>query len=663
MCGIAGVFPGDLRSDLDPRLVQAMVQSLSHRGPDDWGIAIGLPDKTSIVEGSSRNVTQFISPLPIGLGNTRLSIIDLSEAGHQPMSSEDGRVWIVYNGEVYNFQDLRRTLEAKGCHFFSRTDTEVILRLYEAEGPECFRRLNGMFALAIWDGRRQELCLDRDRFGIKPLYYISTPTGFAFASEIKALLRVGFPASLNLEALHRYLSFLWVPEPDTILEGVRKLPAGHWMRVRAGGRTEPELHRFWMPHLNGPTTILGEGATAEALLDRLTVAVSRQTVADVPVGAFLSGGLDSSAVVSLMVRAGRPPERVHSIGFTRRDQRYERVPDDLRYARQLAADLALPYEEVVLRPQVVDLLPKLVWCLDEPMADPAIIPAFLICQAARPYTKVLLSGMGGDELFGGYRRHLSENLFSLYSRFPAPLRRALARAVQSVPSGGTLPFVSSIRHAKKLLGGFQFPPGERYIQLCTWMDPATKESLYSGALRSALREVQAEARHREVLREVASADPVSQMLYLDTCVYLPSHNLNYTDKMSMAASVEVRVPFLDNDLVDFVFQLPPSLKIRGLQGKYILRRALEGVLPPAILSRRKTGFAAPIRSWIVNDLHEMVNDLLSPERVSRRGLFDPSGVSRLLSEQRRGWEDRSYQIWALLTLELWMQAYMDGVES
>jgi asparagine synthase (glutamine-hydrolysing) len=576
------------------------------------------------------------------------------------MASEDRRVWIAYNGEVYNFRELRAELVAQGYQFRSRTDTEVILRLYEAEGPESFGRLNGMFALAIWDGRCQELCLARDRFGIKPLYYAWTPAGFAFASEVKALLRAGLAPSLNLAALEAYLSFLWVPEPETMMAGVRKLPAGHWMRVRGDESGSPEIFRFWRPEVGVSETFQCERDAAGALLDRLSVAVARQTVSDVPVGAFLSGGLDSSAVVALMVRTGNPPQRVHSIGFRRQDQRYERVPDDLRYARRLAGDLGVPYEEVVLRPEVVDLLPKLIWHLDEPMADPAIIPAFLICQAARPYTKVLLSGMGGDEVFGGYRRHLTEGLLRLYEGLPEWARGLLARGVRALPSGGTLPFVSTIRHVKKLLRISGFHPGERYIQACTWMDAENRTSLYAPEVRSALASIQAEARHREVLREVASADPVSQMLYLDTCLYLPGHNLNYTDKMSMAASVEVRVPFLDNDLVDFAFRLPSSLKVRRLTGKYLLRRALEGVLPRSILTRRKTGFAAPVRSWLVTDLREMVQDLLAPAQLARRGLFDAEAVSRMLDEQARGRQDWSYPIWSLLTLELWMQAYLDG---
>jgi asparagine synthase (glutamine-hydrolysing) len=325
----------------------------------------------------------------------------------------------------------------------------------------------------------------------------------------------------------------------------------------------------------------------------------------------------------------------------------------------LASRLGLSYDELVLQPDVVDLLPKLVWHLDEPLADPAVIPAYLVSQRAARHAKVVLSGMGADELFGGYRRHLVEPLLQAYGRLPGPIQRTLAAGIRALPSGGAWPLVASARHAKKLVRIAQFPPGERYIQSCIWMDGPGRSSLYSREVRQITQRSQAEKRHREALDEIRSAEPVTQMLYLDTRMYLPGHNLNYTDKMSMAASVEVRVPFLDNDLADFAFHLPASYKVHGLQGKYILKRALKGIVPDAIISRSKTGFAAPIRSWIVNDLQEMVGDLLSPRAIRGRGLFEPQAIAALTVGQHKGQEDHSYQIWALLTLELWMQGVLD----
>jgi asparagine synthase (glutamine-hydrolysing) len=657
MCGIAGLLPAP-GGRLDQSVLNSMCRALAHRGPDDWGIALGSPGAGQSGNTAPDHSSWFASATRIGLAHTRLSIIDLSAAGHQPMSSEDAQTWIVYNGELYNFAELRQELEHAGHRFRSRTDTEVILRLFEVQGTDCFRRLNGMFAVAIWDNRTQALYLARDRFGVKPLYYAAAAEGFVFGSELKALWRAGLSGRLDLHALNRYLAFLYVPEPDTILEGVRKVPAGHWMRITAGtGVTE--ARPFWTLDCGRESPAISERRAVEELRTRLATAVVRQTVGDVPVSAFLSGGLDSSGVVALMTRAGRPPRSVHAIGFSARDRRYERGIDDLPYARRLASRLGLDYDELILSPDVVNLLPKLVWHLDEPLADPAVIPAFLIAQRAARRTKVLLSGMGSDELFGGYRRHLSHELLSRFSHVPPVLRRRIHSLVNALPSGGAAPFVSSIRHARKLLGIAAARPEIRPVSSCMWMDAPTRLSLYSTDVRHLVQYSAVDGRHVEVLKEAGAADFLTQMLCLDTRLYLPGHNLNYTDKMSMAASVEVRVPFLDNDVVDFAFSLPSSLKIRGLQTKYVLKRALDGILPSGIINRRKSGFSAPIRSWLTNDLREMAADLLSHDRIARRGLFEPRAVASMLQHHHQGHDDRSYNIWALLHLELWMQIVLD----
>ena len=658
MCGIAGIVQLKGTEPVSAASVEAMCQVLVHRGPDDWGMAFGSPEENPTGIGDRDHIFSFPSRVPVGLGHQRLSIIDLSPAGRQPMPNEDGTLWILFNGEIYNFADLRPGLEAKGHRFRSHTDTEAVLHLYEEEGVECLQRLNGMFALAIWDSKRGELLLARDRFGIKPLYYAFTAGNFAFASEMKSLLAaLDLPRQLNLEALHRYLTFLWVPEPDTILESVKKVPAGHWMRVGPAG---VEVHRYWDLRLE-PAQGISAHSAAERLRELLQQAVVRQKVADVPVGAFLSGGLDSSTIVSLMTSAGHPPSRVYAAGFAPEDQKYERFPDDLKYARQVAQHLGLEVEEIILRPQMAELFPRLIWNLDEPLADPAIIPAYLICRAAQPTSKVLLSGMGGDEILGGYRRHLTERYVAMYHLVPGPLRKmVLDPLINLLPSGGAHPLVAQFRYAKKLVRGASLPPGMRYIGYCSWMSDGQKEQLYTPDVRSALQDTSSNQRHAEFLAQVAHADPISQMLYLDTMLYLPGHNLNYTDKMSMAASVEVRVPFLDNDVVDFAATLQPDFKVRGFTGKYLLRRAMNGVLPREVLHRGKAGFGAPIRAWLHHDLRDMVGDLLSKERLQRRGLFDPDAVQRLVGDNQRGKEDNSYQIWALLTLELWMQTFLEG---
>ena len=653
MCGITGFVSDSAHAGVDERLIERMCRSLAHRGPDDWGMAVGARPESPLAGDAHPRLRRFPASRPVALGNTRLSVVDLSAEGHQPMVSADQQTWIAYNGEVYNFRELRESLIARGCRFRSGTDTEVVLQLFEREGPACFARLNGMFALAIWDGRRQELVLARDRFGVKPLYYAHALGGIVFASEMQTLLGAGVPSSLDVNAVHAYLSFLSVPEPDTIVTGIKKVPPGSFMRIGANG---VDVQAFWRLDVHSDWEG-GEADAAAAVREHLTRAVSRQTFADVPVGAFLSGGVDSSAIVSLMVQSGRPPACVHSIGFGARDRRYERVADDLGFATQLAGDLNLPQHTTILEAPDRDLLPKLVRYLDEPIADPAIIPTYQICAAARQYTKVLLSGMGADELFAGYRRHSTSQLLAQYGRLPAAARQVIAAGVRALPSAGAMPFSTSVRHAQKLMRIARDSSSESYVQACTWIDPSAKDALYSPSLRAAVNGSQAERRHRATMAEVDSSDPVTRMLYLDTRLYLPSHNLNYTDKMSMAASVEVRVPFLDNDLVDLAFRLPASLKLKGRERKFILKKALAGVVSPAILQRPKTGFAAPIRSWLVNDLRELTRDLLSPARLRARGLFDPDAVTAMLTAQQQGRHDYSHTLWALLTLELWTQAY------
>lgn len=660
MCGIAGLLPRST-GRLDTAMLSNMCAILKHRGPDDWGVALGQPGSPPSTTFESPHIGHFESARRIGLASTRLSIIDLSAAGHMPMGSHDRERWIAFNGEIYNFAALRQQLEAGGCRFRSKTDTEVILQLFEREGPECFRHLNGMFAVAIWDGVDQALYLARDRFGVKPLYYASGAEGFVFASEIKAMWGAGVSTDIDLDALNRYLTFLYVPEPETILRNVRKVPAGSWLRISSADAV-PTIQPFWRLTPNTDAGRFTEPEIAEELRRKVAEAVVRQTIGDVPVSAFLSGGLDSSAIVSLMCQAGRPPASVHCIAFSPDDRRFEGGAEDVPYARRLASHLGLTLQETLLQPDLVSLLPKLVWHLDEPVADPAIIPAFLVAQSAATQSKVLLSGMGADEVFGGYRRQQVGRLLSWYAAIPPPVRRLLRRLLASSRVARGSKAATYVRYAKRLLALADVHPAKQYIEASAWMDAETRTPLFSGDVRSVLNAGLVAIRHEERLAEVSDRDAVTQALYLDTLVYLPGHNLNYTDKMSMAASVEVRVPFLDNDLVDYAFSVPSGLKIKGLQGKYILRKALTSVVPTEILNRPKTGFAAPIRSWLHRDLHDMTRDLLAPGLVGRRGLFEPRAITALLDDELSGREDRSYNVWALLSLELWMQQVTDSVK-
>ncbi len=645
MCGISGLVNCGDRETLG-----RMTSVQAHRGPDDAGLwEQRFPDGTYI-----------------GLGSRRLAIIDLSPSGHMPMCNEDRTVWITYNGEIYNFGELRRELQSKGHHFASDTDTEVVLHLYEEEGPDCVKRLNGMFAFAICDLRsgRPTLFLARDHFGVKPFYYSQQGRRFAFASEIKALLEVrGIEAELDPEALHQYLTFLWVPDPKTMFRGIFKLPAGHHAIFRDGQLTVTKYWDLTFPPACA-TYARSENDLAEEIRERFRTSVESQMVSDVPVGAFLSAGLDSSSIVAIMARANRQPVRTYTITYPKKYRVGETALDDPDVAARLARQLGCEHHEIVVEPDVVDLLPRLTWHMDEPTADPAILAAYLVCREASKQSTVLLSGVGGDELFAGYRKHAAHYWAQAYQKVPAGLRRMLDPALGYAPSLRNTALKGSVRLAKKMARSASLPPAERFVMNCTYLDAEQKASLYAPALWNEVSGSDASVRHRASFAQVQDADFLNQMLYLDTKIFMASLNLTYNDKMSMASSVEVRVPFLDREFAEFVaWNVPPDLKIKGFvrpTTKYILRKAMQDVLPKEVLKQPKAGFAAPVDYWLAHDLKEMVDDLLSESRIRDRGLFRPEAVRTLVDEHRRGEQDWSMQIWQFLTLELWMQTFLDG---
>jgi len=646
MCGIAGTVDWG-----DREVLERMTDLQAHRGPDDRGVWMKeLP-------GGGR----------VGLGSRRLSILDLSEAGRMPMSSEDGSLVIVHNGEIYNFKELRADLESRGLRFKTGTDTEVLLHLYEAEGSSCVRKLNGIFAFAVCDlrGPRPKLFLARDHFGVKPLYFIRRGARFAFASEAKALLLLpGVEAELDLESLHRYMTFLWVPEPDSMFKGFEKLPAGHTALLEDGRLT---VERYWDPEFPaaGARFDGSESELADELASRLRTAVRRQMVSDVPIGAFLSAGLDSSSIVSMMAEASSHPVQTYTITFPKAYRVGETGLDDPAVARRVAARFGCRHQEIVVEPKVSELLPKLLWHMDDPAADPPVILSYLICKEARKSVTVLLSGVGGDELFAGYRKYSAYYWAREYQRLPAVARRRLLEpAVQALPGLRGTPFKGLVRLAKKMAKSGSLPPEEAFLTNCTYFDDEAKARLYSEDCRSKLEGVDAWSRHRECFGRIRHADFLNQMLYLDMKQFMPSLNLAYNDKMSMASSVEVRVPFLDKDLAEFSAQkVSPRLKLKGLLKpvtKYIFRKAMGGLLPREVLGQPKAGFAAPLDYWLAGELKPMCDDLLSEARLKRRGLFQPAEVRRLLEEHRSGRHDWAMQIWQLLTLELWMQVFIDG---
>src|SRR5579871_384848 len=645
MCGISGIVNCGDRETL-----ARMTQIQAHRGPDDSG----LWDR------------RFPDGSYIGLGSRRLAILDLSPLGHMPMCNDDQSVWITYNGEIYNFADLRNDLEGKGVRFKSHTDTEVLLRLYEREGPDCVKRLNGMFAFAICDLRSATptLFVARDHFGVKPFYYFHSGERFAFASEIKALLQVaGVDAELEPDSLHQYLTFLWVPDPKTMFRHILKLPAGHYAIWRQG---RLEITQYWdltFPPANASYS-LSENELTEEVRDRFRRSVESQMISDVPVGAFLSAGLDSSSIVAFMSRAARETLNTYTITFPRKYRVGETTLDDPEVSARLSRKLGCRNQQIVVEPDVTDLLPRLIWHMYEPTADPAIIAAYLVCREARRESTVLLSGVGGDELFAGYRKHVAHYWAQAYANVPAAARLAAERTLAALPSLRGTPAKGQLRLAKKMARSASLNPVDRFIANCTYLDDKQKSDLYHPEFAQTLLTGESASQHRAAFDRVRDADFLHQMLYLDTKIFMPTLNLTYNDKMSMASSVEVRVPFLDRELVEFVAsRVPPSLKLKGRVRpvtKYIFRQGMRDILPREVLQQPKAGFAAPIDYWLAHDLRPMVDDLLAEAQIRRRGLFRPERVRAFVEEHRRGVQDWSMQIWQFLTLELWSRVFLDG---
>ena len=658
MCGIAGII-----SPNPERRIGAMLASIEHRGRDDEGVWT-----SPSVDAAGRSAC---------LGHRRLSIIDTSEAGHQPMQYADGRYSVTFNGEIYNYRELRRELEGLGHRFRTDCDTEVLLAAYAEWGTSALARLNGMFAFALWDGDEHELILARDRLGIKPLYYAFGAHGenganahaagasnvdarsFVFASEIKAILATGLvERALDVEALNQYLTFLWTPDPHTVFRGIYKLPPAHLLVWRAG---EIQVREWWDVSFDEIEEDKSVEWWRERVLETLERVVGMEMVADVPLGAFLSGGVDSSSIVALMNRHsdGRRIS-TYTVGIEQADLRYDIIPDDARWARQVGKLLDTDYHELMLRPDVCDLLPKLVYHMDEPVADPAVITSYLVSRAARETLTVLLSGVGGDEVFAGYPRQLAMRLAGALDPVPAFLRRPLMSTLSNALPGG-LPgkFTAPLRNAKKFARSAALDFEDRYLGFGTYFTDAARRRLYTDDLNDATRDFDAYREHRRHFARVADAAPLNRLLYVDLKTFLPCLNLAYTDKTSMAATLEVRVPFLNVELVELAARMPVNLKLRGLKRKYILKRAAESLLPRDVVWRKKAGFGAPVRSWLRGALRPMVEDLLSEQTVRRRGLFRPSEVRRIIDANLSGREDYNLQVFQLLTLELWQRTFTD----
>lgn len=645
MCGLAG-FAFSPSFALEEERLRAALAAMRHRGPDDAGVFMDAEQS-------------------IGLAHARLSILDLSPLGHQPMLSDDGRVVLVFNGEIYNFRELRAELEAAGYVFRGHSDTEVLLHLYLAwrerggDLTETLRRLNGIFAFALWDAERGEMLLARDALGVKPLYYCAEEGRFAFASEIKALLPlVDVIGPLDAAALHRYLSFLWCPGEATPAGKVKKLGPGELIWVR-NGAIEERMVWYRLPTCRHASSAMDELAAVSGTVQHVRAAVHRQLVADVPVGAFLSGGLDSSSVVAF-ARERNPDIRCFTIESAGGAE--AGVADDLPYARRVAEHLGVPLEVVrVDAARMAEDLAGMVTQLDEPLADPAPLNVLYISRLARDCgVKVLLSGAGGDDLFTGYRRHRAVLAERYWNWFPHPMRRGLAGLAGTLDQRWAWG-----RRLRKAFDGAALDGDARLVNYFAWSRRDDLLALYTPEFRAAVGETEAGAPMLDFLVGLPrDLSPLERMLALEQRFFLADHNLTYTDKMSMATGVEVRVPFLDLELVEFAQRIPIRFKQRGSEGKWVLKKAMEPYLPRDVIYRPKSGFGAPLRRWMRYELREMLGDILGEASLRRRGLFDSIAIQKLITANDAGQVDASYTLLSLMCIELWCRRFMDkGAQS
>jgi asparagine synthase (glutamine-hydrolysing) len=625
MCGICGQVRHD-GGGVDREVLERMCAQQRHRGPDSQGIHL---------DGSA------------GLGIQRLRVIDL-ETGDQPISNEDGTVTVVLNGEIYNYRELRQRLRRSGHRFATRSDTEVIPHLYEEEGPGCVRSLSGMFALAIWDFRRRRLVLARDRVGKKPLFYSVHDGALSFASELRALLEEpGIPRELDYRALDAYLALRWIPAPYSAFRAVRKLPPASVLVLERGA---PRIERYWTLDYDRKRDAPDGPEALEEVRDRIRRSVRRRMIADVPLGAFLSGGIDSSAVVAAMAEASNEPIRTFSIGFSH--DRY----DELAKARLIAERFGTDHEELVVNPRAAEIVPRIARQYGEPFADSSAIPTFYVAELARRRVTVVLTGDGGDESFAGYGRYLSGLALHRLDSMPRALRRALGLGARIPPS----PRIDALRSRLRRLGAAAtLEPGERHAAYLTHLSAAERAGLYSPAFRDWVGPPVIPELLAARWRGGTASEPLDRMLEVDVGAYLPDDLLTKMDIATMAHSLEARSPLLDHEFMELAASLSPRLKLRGTQKKVGLRAALRGWIPDAILDAQKQGFVVPIAEWLRGDLRDLAYDALLDPVARGRGWFRPEAVRGLLDRHVEGIEDRSQAIWALLMLELWHREVVD----
>lgn len=639
MCGIAGLISSE-----PERRIRPMLDSIEHRGRDDEGIFV-----------SERFGEHWLSAC---LGHRRLSIIDTSTDGHQPFFTEDKRFAITYNGEIYNYLDIREELEAKGETFSTASDTEVLIKALRMWGADCLEKLNGMFAFAIWDEREKTLFAARDRVGLKPFNYALVGNSFVFASEIKAILASGLiDAELDPEGFNQFLTFLWPVPPHTMFKDIFQVPPGHFLTWKKG---EVTVKEYWDLDYGVEETGGSEREWSRRVASTLERVTKMEMIADVPLGAFLSGGVDSSSIVAFMARHLKKRVSTYTTGISAEDLEFDIIPDDVEWSRKMAKLLPIDYHETLLKPDVADLLPKLVWHQDAPVIDMAI-PSYLVSQQSRETQKVMLSGMGGDEIFAGYPRHMAMQIAGVADIMPSAVRRPLMKTVESTLYGGARGrFTAPLRNAKKFARSAAMDFEERYLGFGTYFTDAMKQQLFSDEMGGVTADFDAYKYHRRFFEKCRHASPLNRLLYVDFKTFMPALNLDTTDRTSMAANLEVRSPFLNKELVELSARIPSSLKIKGLKRKYIFKKAMENILPKEVIWRRKAGFGAPIRSWLRGGLKPMVSEFLSDSAIMNRGLFKPDKVSRIIKLNESGREDYALQVFQLLTLEIWFREFIDS---
>ena len=626
MCGIAGFIEPEKDAPAGVReiLLDRMCKVITHRGPDEQGMT---------VEGRA------------ALGMRRLSIIDL-KCGQQPIYTNDGNLIIVFNGEIYNYRELKTELESLGHQFKTNSDTETILYAYKEFGADCLEKLRGMFAFAIWNKHDESLFIARDRVGKKPLFYTLTEKGnFVFGSELKVLLTHGeIKKEIDFAALDAYLTFGYVPEDFCIFKNVQKLAPANYLIFKDG---KIETRKYWDFKYEKITEIKSEAEYVETLRELIKEAVKVRLISEVPLGAFLSGGVDSSTIVGMMSQISDKPVKTFSIGF------HEDSFNELKYARLAAAHFQTEHHEFVVTPDLIETIDELVWHFDEPFADPSALPTFMVSKMARDYVTVVLSGDGGDELFAGYTRYVTDKKKSGLGKLPRSVRENLLKPLsERLPHGAK---------GKNYLYNSSLDEIDRYIDSVSHFNAMRRKSLYSDSFLSNLNGDFGKCSEvfRQIADSVSTGNPIDRLLYLDSKTYLPADILTKVDRMSMATSLEARVPLLDHKLIDFVTSIPSELKLKGLETKYIFRKAVRGLVPDAILDRPKQGFGVPINEWINLQLRDRIRETLGSKQFLERGYFDADYINTLLDEHEKKRRDHSYALWLLFMLELWHRKYID----